>query len=102
MQRPSKEDPGSKVATAANYSRGFGGIQPVGSFPNALSPSGALDMGGNVWEWTEEVVYGTKRVIRGGAAAHTWQKLQSNVRSNASPSRWYPDTGFRLARRAES
>ncbi len=99
MDRPSKEDAGSTLPTAANFSNGFGGIQPVGSFPNAKSPCGALDMGGNVWEGTESRFYGCKRVIRGGASAHTWQKLQSSVRSNASPDRWYPDPGFRLARR---
>lgn len=101
MERPSKSEPGSMQATAAAFSRGFNGILPVGSFSNAKSPWGTLDMGGNVWEWTDEIVHKTKRVIRGGAAAHTWQKLQSTVRSNASPTRWYPDTGFRLARRAE-
>lgn len=101
MERPTKAEPGSKLATAAAFSRGFGGIVPVGSYPHAKSPWGALDMGGNVWEWTDDVVHESKRVIRGGAAAHTWQKLQSTVRSNARPSRWYPDTGFRLARKVE-
>src|SRR6056297_675044 len=101
MDQPSKAEPGSELPNAAAFSRGFGGIVPVGSFPNARSPCGALDMGGNVWEWTEGRVYQTKRVLRGGSAAHTWQKLQSTVRSNASPDRWYPDTGFRLARKVE-
>ena len=101
MEQPTKSDPGSTEVTSAAFSRGFSGILPVGSFPNARSPCGAVDMGGNVWEWTEDAVYETKRVLRGGAAAHTWQKLQSTVRSNASPDRWYPDTGFRLARRVE-
>lgn len=102
MDRPEKADAGSELTSAAVYSRGFGGIQPVGSFPNAKSPWGAQDMGGNVWEWTDTIIHGSKRVLRGGASAHTWQKLDKAVRSNASPSRWYPDTGFRLARKIQT
>ena len=32
---------------------GYEQTAPVGSFPTGASPSEALDMGGNVWEWTE-------------------------------------------------
>ena len=37
--------------------------------------------------------------IRGGSVCHPYEYLQAIVRSNARPSREYPDTGFRLARR---
>lgn len=100
--QPVKADPGSEQNHAACFSRGFNGIVPVGSYPNAKSPCGALDMGGNVWEWTDTTVYQSKRVLRGGSAPHNLEKMRSSVRSNASPERWYPDTGFRLARRIEN
>jgi formylglycine-generating enzyme required for sulfatase activity len=33
---------------------GFRRTAPVGSFPDGVSPYGALDMAGNVWEWVED------------------------------------------------
>jgi formylglycine-generating enzyme required for sulfatase activity len=46
---------------------------PVGSFPRGAAPSGALDMAGNVWEWTATPGPAGRGgipqyIIRGGAA----------------------------------
>ena len=41
---------------------GFGRTAPVGSFPTGASPCGALDMAGNVWEWTAAMPNGDLQV----------------------------------------
>jgi formylglycine-generating enzyme required for sulfatase activity len=71
---------------------------PCGSYPNSASYYGTFDQGGNLWEWNAGIVFETKRAMRGGSGAHSVEKLRSTVRSNASPQKRYPDTGFRLAR----
>jgi formylglycine-generating enzyme required for sulfatase activity len=37
---------------------GYTRTAPVGSFPEGASPYGALDMGGNVWEWVHDAFLG--------------------------------------------
>jgi iron(II)-dependent oxidoreductase len=40
--------------TRAVYGRSFAGPQPAGSRPDGAAPEGALDLLGNVWEWTSD------------------------------------------------
>jgi formylglycine-generating enzyme required for sulfatase activity len=104
---PQAKGPGDPAQNAASF--GGGGKEgelhhtsydflPVASLPNASSPSGTFDQGGNVWEWNETKVFDTQRILRGGSTPHAVEKLRATVRSSASPHRKYPDTGFRLAR----
>ena len=44
----------SPDSSYANFNEYFGDTQPVGSYPKGASPYGALDMAGNVYEWTAD------------------------------------------------
>jgi len=62
-------------AVANVFGRGPGGTSVVGSYPGGASPYGALDMIGNVWEWTADST-GADGVVRGAS----WYSLPKDVR----------------------
>jgi sulfatase modifying factor 1 len=113
---PTKSDGAPTIATAdldgninndtaniANYSRGAdwngqnGNVTTVGSGgPGSQSFYGAFDMGGNVGEWNEQIVGGT-RGLRGGSRDDGSSILQSSFRYNFPPTLENSYIGFRVA-----
>jgi len=93
---------------------GYDQAAPVGSFPEGVSPYGVLDLSGNVWEWVSDwyesnyysglisnnpigPLYGTERVLRGGAWFDSDLSARSCSRHARPPNYFKNYIGFRCA-----
>jgi formylglycine-generating enzyme required for sulfatase activity len=89
----------------------LGGLVEAGRYAAGASPFGALDMSGNVWEWTasdyqdypgrktpSSLASAGLKVIRGGAYDVPPKRATATYRGALSPDRIPDKTGFRLAR----
>ena len=96
------------VAGAANYYDAHGyatytggtswGITDVGAYgANSDSAYGTNDQAGNVWEWTEAIMSGSYRGLRGGSYSGDGSYLTSSYRAYWNPKTGNGDFGFRVA-----
>ena len=88
------------TCTQANIDNCEGRAWAAGSQPATASPYGALDMVGNVWEWTESAFDANTRVFRGGGWGDVARNARASVRFGFVPSRRFDDIGFRCAQSA--
>jgi len=96
---------------------GYVRTAPVGSFPEGKSWVGALDMAGNVWEWTADwyannypsehqtdpqgPTEGQSKVVRGGSWYSHENLGRASFRGRLAPTYTYNFVGFRCLVRAQ-
>jgi formylglycine-generating enzyme required for sulfatase activity len=96
-----------------DYNDGYAETAPVSSYPDGISPYGAYDMAGNVWEWVQsefrdypyraddgrEGLDGTSfRVLRGGGWDFIAFGVRAAYRIKDEPSVTISNYGFRCVR----
>jgi formylglycine-generating enzyme required for sulfatase activity len=96
----------------AAYDDGYAHLAPVGSYPEGVSPYGALDMAGNAWEWVsdwyDEAYYasspgenplgpdtGDYKAVRGGSWYTRSRGVRTANRYRSKPDPRYDLLGFR-------
>ena len=86
-----------------SFDSGLGRTTAVGLYPDGISPVGALDMSGNVWEWCSnsddkpesgDVSSDARRVVRGGSWCGNRDDARAASRNHNTPD--YRDNNLRF------
>ncbi len=91
--------PGSDTGNSANcYPNAYppGSLTDAGAYGLSDSPYGTYDQGGNVWEWNEQIVFGS-RGIRGGSVDIDASHFAASYPGNNDPTNAYYSVGIRVA-----
>ncbi|MFN5662217.1 MAG: SUMF1/EgtB/PvdO family nonheme iron enzyme [Planctomyces sp.] len=84
------------TSAQANIGNVIRNTTPVGSY--AANYYGTFDMGGNVWEWSEAIIGGPNRGLRGGSFNFSdVNSLRAGDRYVGDPAFGYGDFGFRVS-----
>ena len=84
-------------ASRAVFAAGIGAPEPVGSRPAGAAASGALDLAGNVAEWTAGSYDGSRRSVRGGSYLDGADGIRCSARRPLRGEARDPYVGFRVA-----
>ncbi len=108
---PWGNDPDNKKGNVRGRDDGYRYTSPVGVFPEGRSPYGAMDMAGNVWEWTRDwylpypgndqknEMFGRQfKVLRGGSWNSNLDLARAALRGKALPDQRQNYIGFRCVR----
>jgi formylglycine-generating enzyme required for sulfatase activity len=98
---------GGPALATSDDTDGYDLLAPITAFREGQSPEGALQLAGNVAEWTS-TVFGPhgedappgQFVVKGGSFSSPRVSLRSTARIGKSPGTRAPDIGFRCARSA--
>ncbi len=91
---------GFALTGSPSYSVTTDYLTDVGAYGSTVSPYGAFDMGGDIWQWNEADINGdgSTRGIRGGAFDNDAVRLASTYDTDIGYSAdEFNDTGFRVA-----